>query len=49
MLVEEVCGVWHIEDMISSNANFHLQRVICNDRRGRVVRGDHAIPTRANV
>jgi hypothetical protein len=47
--VEEVRGVGHIEDAISSDANLHLQRITCNDCRGRVIRSDRTIPTSVNV
>ena len=44
MFVEEVCGIRHIEYVISSDANFHLQRISCNDYRDGMVGSDRTIP-----
>lgn len=49
MFVEEVCGVWHIEYVISSHANLHLQRIFCDDCGHRMVRGNRTISTSVKV
>jgi hypothetical protein len=49
MFVEKVRGIGHIEYVISSDADFHFQRVTRNDCRDGEVGSGRKVPLIVNV